>query len=99
MEVDPAPGSLASQPEQEEKKFEEPMAHEKKDEEVAPSIQSHQVLPPVLPQQAGEVFVPPPQIAQSPKEKDLETEYEKAAEGVPVKEIEGQTSAPTPSAP
>jgi hypothetical protein len=28
MEVDPAPGSLASQPEQEEKKAEEPMAHE-----------------------------------------------------------------------
>ena len=35
MEVDPAPGSLASQPELEEKKFEEPMAHE---QEVAPVV-------------------------------------------------------------
>ena len=32
--------ALASQPDQEEKKIEEPMAHEKKDEEVAPSDQS-----------------------------------------------------------
>ena len=45
MEVDPAPGSLASQPEQEEKKFEEPMAHEEKDEEVAPPVLSHHVVP------------------------------------------------------
>ena len=80
MEVDPAPGSLASQPEQEEKKLEEPMAHEEVAQAVVPPVLPQLVVPPVLPQQTeGEnvvsqvtvgVVMPPPTVS-SPKEKAL----------------------------
>ena len=68
MEIDPTPGSLASQPEQEEKKLEELMAPEEKEQAV---------IPPVLPQQVegeqavtkeSEEVVVPPTIENSPKE-------------------------------
>ena len=60
-------------------------------------------MPPVLPQQTeGETVVTqvtegvvmPPPIVSLAKEKALVPENEKAAEGVPVKEIEGQTVLP-----
>jgi hypothetical protein len=73
------------------------MAHEEKDEGVAPPVQSHQVLPPVLPQLAGEVFVPPPSTVESPKEKALEPESKKAVEGVPMKKNDQRSDDPMPS--
>ena len=80
MEVDPAPVSLASQLEQEEKKLEEPMAPEEKE---------HQVVPPVFPQQiVGDQVVTqeskkvdvPSIVETSLKEKALVPETEKASE-------------------
>ena len=51
MEVDLAPGSLASQPEQEEKKDEEPMAHEEEAQADVPPVLPQHDIPPVLPHQ------------------------------------------------
>ena len=47
--------------------------------------------------QESEEVVVPPTIENSPKEKALVPENEKVVEGVPAKEIEGQTSDPMPS--
>ena len=41
----------------------------------------------------------PPTIDNSPKEKALVSENEKATEGIPAKENDGQSSDPMPSAP
>ena len=68
-----------------------------KHEKVAPPVQSHQVLPPVLPQQGEEVFVPPPPIAESPKEKALVRESKIAAEGVQRSKNDDQSNDPVPS--
>ena len=86
MEVDPATGSTALL-EQEEKNDKEPMAPE--------------VIVPAAVLQETEKNVVETQLSDeeySPKEKALEPLSQNPAEGVQAKEIEGQTSAPVPSA-
>ena len=95
MEVDPAPGSLASQPEQEEKKSEEPMAHE----QVVPPVAPKETKKDVVVTQVSEEVVVPPTVECPPKEKTLVPDSQRAVKGVLVKRNEGQTSASMPSTP
>ena len=90
---------MASQPKQEKRKAEEPMAHK---QEVSP------VVPPVFPEETeGEAVVTqvpaevvvPPTDENAPKEKALVPDSQKTAEGVPTKNNDGQTSASKPSTP
>ena len=95
MEVDPAPASIASQIEEEEKKSEESTTH---DGDIAPSIPQETVKKAVVTQASKEVVVPPTD-ENAPKEKALVPDSQKTTEGVPVKVNDGQTSASRPSAP
>ena len=80
MEIDHAPGSLASHLELEENKNGEHVAHEEEAQAVVPPVLPHQIVPLVLPQQTKgehvmnqvtkEVFKTPT-IEGSPKEKSL----------------------------
>ena len=72
---------------------------EEKDQLVVPPMLPHLTEGEQVVTQKFEGVVVPPITESSPKEKALVPENEKAAEGVPAKEIQGQTSAPTPSAP
>jgi hypothetical protein len=99
MEVDPALGSLASQPKQEEKKLEEPMAPKEKEQIVVPPVLPQQIEGEQVVTQESEEVIVTPTIENSLKEKALVPENEKADEGVAAKKIEGQTSALMPSAP